>query len=408
MDEKNQLTIHQNSIDQFNAILPRFMSSVIGTQFRNHRDYYQVFGWERNITARLCYALYKGHGIAKAVNDVPINTTWRYYPQIISTSTELTSTLKLLEERLSLTDIMKKLDRLSGVGFYGIAVLDIKNQKYESRLRSFKLQNLTNISVFSDWEVTIMWKGNNATGRKSDIEYYLIGKEKIHPSRVIHVCENPDTDILGQSRIAPIYNQLIDMWKISGSTAELYYITASLLLNAKAEDGYKIKKKDAEALQDSLLELTNKMKGFLVSNGFEIKNIAPPITSPKDSWEVYEKFISAESGIPRRILFGSEMGELASTQDQTTYYERIESRQVNHVTPNIIKAVIERLMRFSDMPFAEYSIKWKQLSALSEKEVSESIDKLTKSLKQLADSSTMSPEVEEAINSKILELLNGE
>ena len=404
MDNENQLVISKNTIDQFNAILPRYMSAVIGTQFRNHRDYYQVFGWERTITARLCYALYKSHGIAKAVNDTPVNTTWRYFPQIKSSNAKFMENLNAINSRMKILDAMKKADRLSGVGFYSIIVFDIKGQKYSSKLRSFKLQNLKSLSVYSDWEVEIVMK-RDSNGVAYDIDYYQIGQYKVHPSRVVHVCESPDNNILGQSRIAPIYNQLYDMWKISGSTSELYYITASLLLNAKAMDGFKVNKSDGAELQDSLLEVVNKMKGFIITNGFEIDNIAPKITSPKDSWDVMEKFISAESGIPRRILFGSEMGELASTQDQITYYERIESRQINHVTPNISNAVLDKLIRFSDMPFAKYEVVWKQLSALNEKEISESIEKYANSLSKIAELNIN--DVTGAISEKMIELIRG-
>lgn len=407
MTDEKELVVSQNTIDEFNAVLPRYMSAVIGTQFKNNRDYYQVFGWERNLTARLCYSLYKSHGIAKAVNDTPINTTWRYYPQIMSKNTTWTEEFSALNRRIKIIDKMKKADRLSGVGFYSIMVLDIKGQSYSSRLRSFKVANLTSISVYSDWEVDIVWNFDEKTGIKTGIKFYKIGQFSVHPSRVIHVAENPDDTYMGQSRIAPIYNQLYDMWKISGSTAELYYINASLLLNAKALDGFKVNKADGKALEESLLRVVNKMKGFVISNGFDITNIAPKITSPKDSWDVMEKFISSTSGIARRILFGSEMGELASTQDQITYYERIESRQTNHVTPNIIDAVIDKLNKYSDLGIVNYEVVWKQLSALSDKDVSESVEKYATSIKRLYESESNRSDVTDAIADKILELIKG-
>ena len=177
-------------------------------------------------------------------------------------------------------------------------------------------------------------------------------------------------------------------------------------MNAKAIDGFKVNRSDGEALQDSLLEVVNKMKGFIITNGFDIQNIAPDITSPKDSWEVYEKFISSASGIPRRILFGSEMGELASTQDQTTYYERIESRQINHITPNIIDAVMDKLMKYSELGIQSYTVTWKQLSALNEKEVSESVQKYADSIKKLNEAGEYS-DVVEAMTQKMIELIKG-
>ena len=211
MQNAKDLIISQNTINELESVLPRFMASQIGTQFRNHRDYYQVFGWERNITSRLCYALYKSHGIAKAVNDVPVNTTWRYYPQITSTNTTFQENITALNKRIKLLDSMKKADRLSGVGFYSIMVLNIKNQSYKTQLRSFQLRNLTSISVYSDWEVDVKYKLDSKTGVKTGVEYYIIGQYEVHPSRVIHIAEDSDNKLFGQSRIAPIYYNLYDM-----------------------------------------------------------------------------------------------------------------------------------------------------------------------------------------------------
>jgi len=406
MAEKTKTDILQNAFSEFNTLAPRYIAASLGTQFKNNRDFYQVFGWESNISSSLLYSIYKAHGIAKAVNDTPVTTTWRYYPTVKGSSSFETS-MGLLNKRIKLFDTLKKADRLSGVSFYSIIVLNIKNQSYKSKLRSFQMKNLTSVSVYADHEVQIIPYLDEKTKSRYGIKAYKIGMVEVHPSRVIHVAENSDNGVQGQSRLAPIYNQLMDMWKISGSTAELYYISASLLLNAKAMDGFKVNKGDATELQDGLLEVVNKMKGFLITNGFEVENIAPDITSPKDSWDVMEKFISSTSAIPRRVLFGSEMGELASTQDQSTYYERIESRQTNHVTPNIINTFIDKCMVFSDLEFSDYDVTWQKLSALSEKDVSEAVRFYATSLKSLNDSLLGDSPIAIAVQEKMLELIKG-
>ena len=402
MSEKT-IPISANLLQDLNDTTPRFMSAMIGTQFKNHRDFYTVFGWERRITSLLCYSMYKTYGVARAINDIPVDTTWRYYPKINSSNSDFVSQFNALDKRLNLMKEFKRADRLSGIGTYSIMVLNIKGQKYESKLTSFKLENLTGIKVYHEAEVEIE-QFIDKTGARYGIKSYRIGVEQIHPSRVIHIAEKSDDDVIGQSRIGIVYNQLNDMIKISGSTAELYYITASLLLNAKAVEGFKVNKADAEALQDKLYELVNRMKGFITTSGFEIQNIAPDITSPKDSWDVYEKTLSSTSGIPRRILFGSEMGQLASTQDQTTFYERIQSRQVSYINPDVIGALIERLMAYSDLVIADYEITWGKLSALSDKEVSESVAQYARAIKDMYESG-MPESTSSAIFKKIEELI---
>jgi hypothetical protein len=305
------VTITENLLSELNQLIPSFVSSMMGKQFKNHRDFYTVFGWESMLYAALMTSLYENHGIARAVNNTPVNTTWRTNPTISSSSTSFNTELLSLNKRLNLFKVMKDVDRVSGIGNYGLIVLRVAGQKLDTPLHKFKIENLKKLSVYKQSDVTINYnteKDKDGNLYEYSIKDYTIGTATVHPSRVIHVAENSIDGIIGESRLSIIYNQLNDMWKISGSSAEQFYISASLLLNAKAMDGFKIKKTDGEALQDSLYELINKMKGFLITNGFEIDNIAPDIVSPKDSWEVHEKFISSTSGIARRILFGSEIG----------------------------------------------------------------------------------------------------
>jgi len=384
--------ITQNLIGELESMLPSYMAAMTGMQFKNHRDFYTIFGWERRVTSAMCSALYNYHGIARAVNDTPVDTTWRYKPQITSTD-GFAKQIDTLDRRIRLYNALQTADRVSGIGQFGIIVLGIRGQSYEKPLRKFKLDDLVKLEVFQDAEVSLEMEAAEQKSKEQantpryyyGIKYYKIGITRIHPSRVIHIAENSVDGIYGHSRLLPIYNQLHDMWKISGSSAEQFYISASLLLSAQGIDGFKIKAADGVALQEKLLELVNRMKGFLVSNGFEIKNIAPDIVSPKDSWEVMEKFISATSRIPRRILFGSEMGQLASTQDQNNYYERIESRQKNYVTECIINVLFDKLIAFSDLEKTTYSITWHKLSSLTDKEVAESVKEYGTAYKYLSE-----------------------
>lgn len=404
MSETNDI-ITQNAISELQEIVPRYMAALIGTQFKNNRDIYRNFGWERVVTSSHLYAIYKTHGIARAVNDTPVDTTWRYFPEIDG-SEAFKSKFSELNRRLNVLGTLKKADRLAGIGTYSIIVLNIAGQDFKSQLKPFKLSKLKNLDVYADHEIGLESEIDKSGKREYGIKYYRIGEVSIHPSRVIHIAENADNGIFGQSRLFPVYNQLMDMWKITGSTAELYYITASLLLTAKAIEGFKVRRADATEMQESLLDVVNKMKGFIISSGFDIDNIAPPITSPKDSFDVHEKFISSTSRIPRRILFGSEMGQLASTQDQTSYYEHIESRQRNYINTEVIGKFIDRIMVYSDLPISDFTIKWQKLSALSDKEIAESIKEYSYSLKYMSESAIPIPdETKNLIFNKINELI---
>ena len=62
------------------------------------------------------------------------------------------------------------------------------------------------------------------------------------------------------------------------------------------------------------------------------------------------KLISAASGIPLRIMTGSERGELASTQDDGNWASRIEERQLHFAEPMILRPLIDRLIELRALP----------------------------------------------------------
>jgi hypothetical protein len=80
--------------------------------------------------------------------------------------------------------------------------------------------------------------------------------------------------------------------------------------------------------------------------------------------------ISAVKGIPVRILLGSEVGELASTQDRNSWLEKISGRREEYADPCIIRPFVDRCIKYGVLPEAkdDYSVKWQDLFAMGDKE----------------------------------------
>jgi hypothetical protein len=87
--------------------------------------------------------------------------------------------------------------------------------------------------------------------------------------------------------------------------------------------------------------------------------------------DFYFSLIAGASGIPKRILFGSELGELASTTDEATYFGSIEERRVQFANSQIIRPLLDRLIGIKALPkpsSGEYSIVWAPLNVESPKQ----------------------------------------
>ena len=81
--------------------------------------------------------------------------------------------------------------------------------------------------------------------------------------------------------------------------------------------------------------------------------------------------ISAATGIPKRILTGSERGELSSSQDKDEWMAYVQSRREEYAEPLILRPFIDRCIEYGILPKATtegYTIKWEDLFAISESE----------------------------------------
>ncbi len=93
--------------------------------------------------------------------------------------------------------------------------------------------------------------------------------------------------------------------------------------------------------------------------------------SAESTFKIIIQLISATTGIPTRILLGSERGELASSQDERNWLSYIASRQTNFAGPVILRPFIDRLIEYGALPKVEYEIHWPNLFKATNKEKAE-------------------------------------
>jgi hypothetical protein len=87
----------------------------------------------------------------------------------------------------------------------------------------------------------------------------------------------------------------------------------------------------------------------------------------------YLDLIAATTNIPKRILLGSERGELASTQDSENWNAFVEERQSEHCEPRIVRPFVTRLVDVGVLPAPTdcYEVRWPSLSVQGKKEGAE-------------------------------------
>ena len=197
-----------------------------------------------------------------------------------------------------------------------------------------------------------------------------VSTERVHWSRVLHVAENDTSSsvVFGRSRLSGVLNPTLDCLKVRGGSAEMYWRGAFPGLTAEThpELGGDVDV-DSDELKDVLENYMNGLQRYLLGMGLTFKTLAPTVVDPSPQIEVQIESICIRIAIPIRIFKGSERGELASTQDDVAWNDRVRERQHNSVTPRIIVPFVDRLIQFGVLPGPEeYYCWWPDIASTSQ------------------------------------------
>jgi hypothetical protein len=133
---------------------------------------------------------------------------------------------------------------------------------------------------------------------------------------------------------------------------------------------YSMTQTTKDDLKDQIDEYENNLRRILINEGIDLKALAQQIADPANHVDVQIQMISAVTGIPKRILTGSERGELSSAQDSGEWKTYVQSRREDHAEPHIIRPFTDRLIELKILPkpTVEYKVDWLDLFSISEKE----------------------------------------
>lgn len=278
-------------------------------------------------------------------------------------------------------------DVLSGIGSYGVLLLGLDDgvdlrepvKPNEGRkllfLRSFD-ESLTDISLYETdpanprfgkplmYRVQVSEPRDNA---QSSIGMPMATLD-VHWSRIIHLADSlGSSEIIGVPRMRPVYNRLLDLRKLYGGSAEMYWRGAfpgfSVQSHPQLGPDVSFNLPDTK---DQMENYMNSLQRYLALSGVDIKSLAPQVVDPTPQIDTQIDSICIQKGIPKRIFTGSERGELASSQDKRTWNGRLKFRQNTYVTPRIIVPFLDRLISLGVLPTPqEYSVIWPDLDSLS-------------------------------------------
>jgi hypothetical protein len=375
----------------------------MGKSFAGDRDVYEALGYKKNPDFNDYMARYRRQDIAKAIIDVPVKACWRLPPRLTESKdedTELEKAWTDVVRRLRVTHYFSRVDRLARVGSFAILLLGFDDgEDFDTEIVSSNA-NLLYMMPYSQANVSIKRYVDDTKNERFGLPdtYDVTFKhgesstmnKVVHHSRVIHVAEDMlEDNVEGRPKLEGVLNRLHDLEIIVGGSAEMFWRGALPGYGFKLDEGHSLSPQDLEDLQSEIEEYLHGLKRYIRLRGMSVEDFAVQVADPSNHVSVQLDMVSAETRIPKRILLGSERGELASSQDEQNWLQVVDSRRNDHCEMTIVRPFIDRLIAVGALPSPRseedgYGIDWPDLKSTSDKDAADIASKRSSAIKDYA------------------------
>jgi uncharacterized protein len=367
------------------------LASKLGMQYGTDRNIYQALGYKS--TAEITYDDYLGyytrHEMGKAVIDRPVKATWQgdiiLEESEINTESQFAKAWQELNRNLKLKSVFSRVDRLTGIGSYGVLLLGLDDVKstvdfLKPAPTGRKIKYIKPIGEKSALIKTFEIDPNNPRyGLPLTYSVVIVNMlnqssitVEVHYTRIVHIVDDPlESEIESAPRLEVLINRLMDLEKIVGGDAEMFWRGARPGYHGKIDKDFQMTNEVREGLKDQLDEMEHNLRRYLINEGVDIEALAQQIADPKNHVDIQIQMISAVTGIPKRILTGSERGELSSAQDTEEWKVYVQNRREEQAEMQIIRPFVDRCIELKILPKPStgyYKVKWTDLFAISEME----------------------------------------
>lgn len=383
---------------------------MFGGQSHNGlRNYDLEFGYPASVTPTDLYKMYRRNGIASRVIRAFPQATWEEQPVIHdeagdsaeeqmpdgtknkSFSPFVVSVNQFFEQTRALR-YLERADRVSSIGRFGILLMGFKDGQRDLRVPlATGKKPLIYLAAYGEPSVEVVdYETDTSSERYGRPKTYRVTPGKytedanqpkpqqfmVHHSRVLHIAEFlDDGEVLGQPRLEPIYNHLLDLNKTVGSGAETFWRMSNPGISFTADADANIAPDQLIDMKKQAEEFENGMRRILAMQGVTPHTMGAgnQVADPGPHIDKLLDLIAGATGIPKRILIGSERGELASSQDSDNWASRIDERQNNFATPSILLPFVQKMVETGNIqsPSGTISVDWPESNALSPKDQAE-------------------------------------
>jgi hypothetical protein len=369
-----------------------------GITFGGKRDMYDALGYARVLTPMDYRERYERGDIAARIVEALPKATWRGTGELVEDEdpdnvTDFEQAWFDLNDKLKIWSVLARADILSGINRYAVVLIGTKGD-ISSELDKGKPGELLYLTPFPEDDAVIESYVTDSADERFGLPLtYQLKRTRAaggtgvsanfgrsaHWSRVLHIaCDTLDDAVFGQPRLQRVWNRLDDLDKVSGGGAEAFWLRAHQGYQLKLDPDVVIEPDSAEAkaLNDEVDEYVNGMRRYVRTRGMEMQVHSSDVADFSRPIDALLTLIAGATGIPKRILVGSEMGQLASTQDRSNWRDQVQDRRDGWASPQVLRPFVDRLIEYGYLPEPkEYEVRWPTIQFLDETERAEVANK---------------------------------
>lgn len=359
-------------------LLDRARSTQGPWTFDGRRDVSAALGYATTITAADYRERYRRGGIASRIIEAKPQATWRGLGEIIededpSVITPFEQAWIELEQRLKIWSVFYRVDVLAGLGRFAVILIGAPGEFDQELPRRFKAEEILYLTPFSEVDIEITDK-DYVLDRKSPrfglIERYRLGRlnetldiarrVSVHWSRVIHVADGAlDDQLFGLPRLERVWNRLDDLEKVIGGGSEAFWLQARQGLHFNIDKELKLTAEEKTAMVEQVDEYVDGIRRTLRTRGMEVNTLGSDVANFNPQADSILTQIAGAAGIPKRILTGSEMGELASAQDRSNWADQNNDRRSQYASPVVVEPFVQRMIDHDSLPMpVSFTTRW--------------------------------------------------
>ena len=354
------------------------------------RDIFGALGYAEVIQPINYRNRYRRGGIAGRLVEARPKSTWRGFGDLVEDDDPKVHTLfeqewAALNKRLKIWSMFYRLDKLAGIGRYAVMIIGAPGRMDEP-LQKANSEDIRYLSVYAEDEATIskfvldeqderfalpeMYQlaRTNVSGRSSAAAPSIA--RQVHWTRVIHFADGLlDDPVYGEPRLERPWNLLDDLDKVTGGGAEAFWRRADPGMQIDIDPELELAEGEEAQLKEEVEDYVHGLKRVMQTRGVKVTPLQAAVAAIGPSASAIIDQISATTGIPQRILMGTEEGRLAGAQDRDSWDEDVETRRNEVAFPYIVEPFVSRMIALGALPEPkDYYVQWGQLRTRSESE----------------------------------------